>query len=106
MTDTPAPKCHDWHPIPSWSGRYRCSVCKAVGYRGIVTESPVEDGVGQAAWQAKTAQRRATIFPYICKSKGCKAPATGFGRYQFCRGHSTPPPPQAPSRPPKPIPEM
>lgn len=81
-------------------------MCKAVGYRGIVTESPVEDGVEQAAWQAKTAQRRATIFPYICKSKGCKAPATGFGRYQFCRGHSTPPPPQAPSRPPKPIPEM
>ena len=87
----PVTKCHDWQPVPKWSGRYRCSVCGALGYRGIVTSTPLEEGEEQAAWQAKTHQRRATIFPYVCKAKGCKAHAVDFGKYQFCRAHKTPP---------------
>ncbi len=96
---TVVPKCHDWQPVPRWSGRYKCSVCGALGYRGMVTATPLEKGEEQAAWQAKTPQRQATIFAYVCKSKGCKAHAVGFGKYQFCLAHKTIAP--HPSRPPR-----
>lgn len=101
---TPPVKCHDWQPIPRWSGRYKCSVCGAVGYRGIVTFDPDKPMEEQIAGQAKTPHRCRSIWAYICRSKGCKAPAVGFGKYQFCRGHTTPPPP--PPKPPRPIPEL
>jgi hypothetical protein len=86
---TPPIKCHDWQPIPRWSGRYKCSVCMAVGYRGMVTFDHDVPMAEQVAGQAKTVRRCSTIWPYICKSKGCKAPAVGFGKYQFCRGHTS-----------------
>lgn len=100
MTDTPTatPKCHDWQPIPRWSGRYKCSICGVIGYRGMVTYDHDKAPTEQIAGQAKTPKRCVTIWPYLCKSKGCKAGAVGFGKYQFCRAHSAPPP----SRPPAP----
>lgn len=98
VTDT-TPKCHDWQPIPKWSGRYKCSVCGVVGYRGIVTYDHDKAPSEQIAGQAKTPRRCATIWPYICKAKGCKAQATGFGRYQLCRGHNPPPIPPTPVSP-------
>lgn len=103
MSEVPTPKCHDWQPIPSWSGRYRCSVCKAVGYRGMVTYDRDRTPTEQVAGPAKTTRRCVSIWPYICKYKGCKAPATGFKKYQFCWAHNTPPPSPTP---PRPIPEM
>lgn len=102
VVSPPVPKCHDWQPIPKWSGRYKCSVCGAMGYRGMVTFNPEESADAQGAWQANTPRRCATIFPYICKSKGCKAAATGFGKYQFCRAHKDP---KESPKPPRPIPE-
>lgn len=52
---------HDWQPVSRWSGRYRCAVCAAFGYRGIVT--PVS---GASA-----------IRPYRCYVKGCSNPGIG-----------------------------
>lgn len=79
---------HIWEPIPKFSGRYRCTHCGCMGYRGIVTaDGDGTPGSHQTAWQSKTAQRAFSIFPYICKSQGCKAPAKGYGRYQFCAAH-------------------
>ena len=26
---------HNWEPMFRWTGRYRCSICKAIGYRAV-----------------------------------------------------------------------
>lgn len=84
----PVLTCHVWEPVPNFSGRYRCSLCNCMGYRGIVTvDGDGAPGGHQTAWQSKTPRRAFTIWPYICKAEGCKAPAQGYGKYQYCKGH-------------------
>lgn len=79
---------HVWEPLPRFSGRYRCTHCGAIGYRGIVTaDGDGAPGGHQTAWQSKTARRAFNIWAYICKSKGCKAPAVGWGKHQYCAAH-------------------
>ena len=94
---------HKWSPVQGWQGRYRCSDCGILGYRGMATYDRESKPNEQAAWQAATPKRCATIFPYICKAKECKSPALGYGRYQFCRAHGGGHPP---SPKPRPIPDL
>jgi hypothetical protein len=71
---------HDWRPIPGWTARYRCAVCRVLGCKfGIVR------GTGGGA-----------IEPYLCASRSggakCGAPAvTGDARALYrCARHPLP----------------
>jgi len=54
---------HDWKPIQGWSGRYRCRVCRVIGYRKAETKGRDESPVGGSV-----------IAPYVCRK--CRGPAT------------------------------
>lgn len=55
--DPKAPKHeHDWQPILTWSGRYRCAGCGVIGYRGVVIPPVHLD------------EKPEVIFPYKCKT--------------------------------------
>jgi hypothetical protein len=68
---------HDWQPIVRWNGRYRCSLCEAIGYRAITNEMPTAYG-----------RRTSEIVPYRCSK--CSEPAVRYGKRQFCREHNKP----------------
>lgn len=57
---------HEWKPIPSWYGRYRCALCGALGYRGIVSAGIAED---------ENEQKKVSILPYKCDRAKCTRPA-------------------------------
>lgn len=75
---------HFWQPIEGWVGRYRCTHCKAVGYRGAVTAEHHEGNI-------------TGIYPYVCQKTGCSEvavqkrstdPATGRAKkIQRCAEH-------------------
>jgi hypothetical protein len=60
-----------WEPMPRWSGRYRCSVCKAIGYR--YAEAPRSGGYNR---HGKFIGAPEHIVPYKCSVKGCDGLAT------------------------------
>lgn len=66
---------HDWQPVISWSGRYRCDSCGVLGYRGVTQPN------------VHTDYKPAEIFPYICKKKGCTRGAMVVGKRQVCSEH-------------------
>lgn len=47
---------HDWESVPKWQGRYRCKLCGAVGYRGLM-----KAGGSKAD--------RGSILPYGCSKR-------------------------------------
>lgn len=68
---------HNWQPIQSWYGRYRCSWCKALGYRQIVN--------GGARGNPMH------IVVYVCSRSGCHEPAISAGKdRQLCAEHQPP----------------
>jgi hypothetical protein len=69
------PHRHGWKPIPSWYGRYRCSECFVIGYRGSTQPKEVYGDKYQAE----------TIFPYICKK--CDKGAVITRPVQLCAEH-------------------
>jgi len=64
---------HTWEPVQGWTGRYRCSGCKALGYKKIV------NGLAKSSY----------IAPYTCSKKGCEQFATvrTRGRHFYCNDH-------------------
>lgn len=54
-------QAHTWESVYAWNGRYRCSVCAVIGYRGVVGKR----------------LRGAEIIPYRCPE--CHGPTTDFG---------------------------
>lgn len=68
------PHSHNWVPCHGWTGRYRCTECFALGYRGIINA-----GVLGSA-------RDSAIIPYRCTRQGCGHPATRRNP-QRCSGH-------------------
>jgi hypothetical protein len=83
---------HSWRPIPRWSGRYRCTLCQAIGYRDIVVSRLLP---GEVTRQKKRSSR---IIPYICDYKDCKGSVVTMhnvfkggrsrGRVQRCSSHN------------------
>jgi hypothetical protein len=51
---------HAWSPLPTWSARYRCGSCGAIGYRGIVNQG-----------ETSAPGRAVAIIPYRCTRKDC-----------------------------------
>ena len=79
------PKEHDWKP-GGGMGRYRCSVCFALGYRGIVNQAQISGG--ESYVRAERSQKRLhAIIEYRCKTKDCKAPAVNR-KPQKCVAHT------------------
>jgi hypothetical protein len=69
---------HNWKPIHSWSGRYRCKWCEAIGYRKVVQPKYV-------SWRKSTGHH---IVTYICKVSGCDSPAQiKYKQRQVCFEH-------------------
>lgn len=66
---------HDWQPgfAPA---RYRCTQCKALGYRGILNQSDTQDP-----------KRASKIIPYACNVKDCNQPAIARKPKQLCATH-------------------
>ena len=50
---------HDWRPVLTWSGRYRCQGCQCFGYRRVVLPTEINRATGHQ------------ITPYRCAVKGC-----------------------------------
>ena len=73
---------HAWERLPKWTARYKCVVCGALGYRGIVTVTPPAELVPPGAALVRPA-KYAQILPYRCnksvirngKKTTCQAPA-------------------------------
>lgn len=57
---------HVWAPIMGWSGRYTCTVCNVIGYRGVVTDGGYNDACPRNA-----IKRESVIHPYKCQKHGC-----------------------------------
>lgn len=57
---------HDWLPIETWSGHYKCGLCYVIGYHHLVLAIAVAGG---------TLPPKAPIQPYLC-AKGCLGPTT------------------------------
>lgn len=81
---------HDWQPIPSWPGRYRCTCHGILGYRGIAVNPP--DPTSKSPYQSQRTLH--SIIPYRCQVKGCRLGAVirhkKFGRgkpIQLCATH-------------------
>ena len=73
MTWNPCPDDkHAWKPILTWSGRYECAKCHAIGHKVAVT----------TPWKSRTHQ----IRPYLCSK--CGNPRTSYKekRCPACRG--------------------
>lgn len=71
MTEDDEGHQHLWEPIPSWSGRYRCSACKTVGYRFSTVS-------GQHKPNKNAAVGPDHIEPYRCGHRdSAKAPTCG-----------------------------
>ena len=73
---------HDWQPIAGWYARYRCAVCRAVGYKpGAVHPQHA---------------RNMAIVPYRCEAtcggKRCGQPAVDSrrGKHFRCAAHVRP----------------
>jgi|AntRauTorcE11897_2_1112592.scaffolds.fasta_scaffold00009_257 hypothetical protein len=67
---------HKWEPRPGWHGRYRCTECKAFGWR----RSAVTGGA-----VTKDADR---IVEYLCCKPDCKGWAIGKESDQWkCQRH-------------------
>jgi len=70
---------HQWDPISSWIGRYRCARCDAIAYKHIVLPNDMLNP-----------RRTAEITPYKCQEKGCGKNAVYIGRKsdkKFCKAH-------------------
>jgi len=69
-----------WEPISGWSSRYRCTVCKSIGYSRAAAPKSIynKNGIFIGAPE--------TIVPYMCKVKGCNAFATSRNP-QRCKNH-------------------
>jgi len=73
---------HEWVPLKQWMGRYRCTSCRAIGYRASTVM-----GKG-ARWHGDADH----IEPYKCEMRGCDAWATAkdwirLARQWRCRHH-------------------
>jgi hypothetical protein len=70
---------HDWQPIAGWYARYRCSICRVIGYKPCAVHPQH--------------CRRTAIEPYRCEAtrdgKRCNAPAvhTWHGTRFRCAEH-------------------
>ena len=78
------PHEHDWQPCRGWMGRYRCSICLALGYRKLVLPH-----AGTNWRHTGKKQKVAQIVIYICKHKDCKRPAITHRHEQKCTMHKT-----------------
>lgn len=80
---------HDWQPIQTWSARYRCSSCGALGWKRIARLYRDATGVLDSANRADVA-RPTEIVPYVCTHRGCNKDAVTHARKrgQFCREHA------------------
>lgn len=68
---------HEWEPISTWFGRYRCAWCGALGYRQIVNGGVKGNPLH--------------IVVYACSRSGCHEPAIQAGKKrQLCRSHLYP----------------
>jgi hypothetical protein len=72
---------HQWEPIQGWVGRYRCSACKVIAYKGLCIGRPVLGG-----------KRLTQFIPYKCQAKKkdgehCSAPAVKM-KPQRCVAHT------------------
>ena len=54
---------HTWEYVPNWMGRYRCTTCGVLGYKGVI----LPDGLGR---------KRQGVIPYRCPK--CHGPTTKF----------------------------
>ena len=75
---------HNWVPLIGWVGRYQCSGCDAIGYKGVAV---LEQSVHSDGYKTK-------IHAYLCKGRRdgapCGRPATVAARKrQLCWEHET-----------------
>jgi hypothetical protein len=77
---------HDWQP-GGGMGRYRCSVCFALGYRGIINQAQKTGGERSYEPGSRGSKRMSSIIEYRCKSKDCKLPAVNR-KPQKCATHT------------------
>jgi hypothetical protein len=70
-----------WEPILGWSGRYRCSKCRVVGYRRAA--APKSCGYNR---KGKFVGAPENIVEYICREKGCNKYVTAC-RERRCAEH-------------------
>jgi len=70
---------HDWQPIPGWFARYRCSICRVIGWKPRMVTLCRAHGT--------------EIEPYRCEivrdRRRCKAPAVFAkdGKHFRCEAH-------------------
>jgi hypothetical protein len=70
---------HDWQPIVTWGGRYRCTKCQVVAYRGIASNH-IRDSAND--------KKKVAIIPYRCKG-ACGKPAQYVSNeHQLCFDHA------------------
>ena len=70
-----------WEPILGWSSRYRCSKCRAVGYRRAA--APKSCGYNR---KGKFIGAPENIVEYVCREKGCNKYVTASGEMR-CGEH-------------------
>lgn len=90
---------HDWEALPARNGRYRCRLCRALGYRGIVAVDSDPASRPDGSWQIRPA-KLAKIFAYRCNKiiekdgarTNCKGDAlTRKGNKNRCSAHQESP---------------
>lgn len=73
MAWEPCTEGHAWEPIPGWYGRYKCTDCWVLGYRGtvLIDESGSDRQLG---FRRTDRQGSGNIIAYRCPK---------------CKGHTT-----------------
>jgi len=86
MSWKPCAGNHAWEPLLGWYGRYKCTECFVLGYRGTVLIAVSEEGapIARHLLTGPIRGKAQAILPYKCPK--CKGPTTTHhkGKSSLC----------------------